>query len=122
MARPKPLPAPPLPEKLAALASWVDLHDRETAEWLRAAAANHGPPIDRDWVRKQALRRIWRLHLPGLPRSVAARQISAAWSIADEAESVPGSLDDMLGRLARDGFRPLAWRRIDELLDPALDG
>lgn len=111
----------PLHNRIVSAAGTVEQFDAEVADWMRRESVGEDPP-DRDILRKAILRRAWRKHLSGLPRSGAARELADLWATIDGSEEhIPGSLEEMVARLVRARFRPLSSRRIDDLLDPQFD-
>lgn len=84
---------------------------------LRQAAAT---PPDRWALRRHVLRQIRHQHYGDQRKTVAAKNIAAAWAVwaADpDHDALPGSLASAFDRLDRLGFRPLKWRQIDKQLD-----
>ncbi|MFC5504885.1 hypothetical protein [Bosea massiliensis] len=121
MAKHNLLPQPPLRVKLEALAQWGELHDRESAIWLRRAIAELLPQSRRQ-VLKSVLRRYWRMRYEGQSRTAAARLIELDWAAyRGDVEPEPGSPEEQLARLFHGGYRPLKERIIAELLDPRND-
>jgi hypothetical protein len=121
MARHNLLPQPPLRVKLEALAQWGELHDRESAIWLRRAVAELLPD-NRKAVLKSVLRRYWRMAYPERTRTAAARLIELDWAaLRIDEEPAAGSAAEQLARLVHGGYRPLKARMIAEHLDPKND-
>lgn len=107
-------------ELLSAAEAVARTHPR-AARLLRAAATPVETPDPRH-LRKTTLRRAWRLHLPGMSRSAAARELAARWAgLAPEQDPLPGTLDDLLARLDRSGVGRVSARTITDDLDPDLD-
>ncbi|KLK90302.1 hypothetical protein AA309_26595 [Microvirga vignae] len=112
----------PTSDQLLKAAELVAGHHPDVAALLRDLAEPTTPP-DPVGLRKRVLRRIWRIHLAGMPRTAAARVIAAAWASYEptEAQPVPGTQAADFDRLSRAGVRPLAWRQIADALDEMLD-
>jgi hypothetical protein len=114
--------ARPARERLLAAAEVLEGFDPGVAALLRDQAEPDELPDSRG-LRKRLLRRIWRVHLHGLSRHAAAREIAKQWAAFRPLRGAlaPGSLAYDLDRLRRANYRPLKVRRITELLDPAFD-
>jgi hypothetical protein len=102
-------------------------HERDEAlqelAAYRAITQMPANPPDRIALRKAILRRIWRNHYPGMPRSAAARAIEIEWKehIPGTRDREPNALEAGLDDLARLLIRPLAWRQLADDLDASLD-
>ncbi len=106
-----------LPDRLERLAR--TLSDEEMAEAIQQLAEDRRQP-ERQRFLRATLRQAARISF-GLTRTAQAGLLAEAWSrIGLEEEYEIGSVPELLQRLSRAGFRPLAKRTIIDLLDPSL--
>ena len=109
-----------LPDRLERIARSVSQADAEAAEAIRELAEDRRKP-ERERYRKALLRQAARMSF-GLSRAAQAELLEAPWAtVSDDDEYAVGSIEELLQRLKRAGFRPLSKRRIIDLLDPGMD-
>lgn len=92
----------------------------QAAAWIEALLA----PItaaELEAVRRATLRKIARTSFPFASRSAAAKAIAGAWQAWRLGEETPSDLAEAFDLLTRAGVRPIAWRKIVDVLDPDLD-
>jgi hypothetical protein len=98
-------------------------HPTAAAVLARAATEVAAEADDADWraLRKRLLIAAGRRHFPLTPRTTRARLLAAAWWAWRPGDlALPDSLDEVFQRLHDAGCRPLAARRLVDVLDEAL--
>jgi len=109
-----------LPDRIERHARTVAESDAEMAAAFRKLAEHERQP-ERERFLKSTLRQAARISF-GLTRTAQAALLAEAWArVAIDEDYEVGSVPELLQRLTRAGFRPLAKRTIIDLLNPHFD-